>query len=148
VCVSTIQGGSGVNTVTDHAVVDIDRRLTPGEDATDAYQELIDLIAERTTSEAVSLEHESPNITCGGLTADENRAWAEEVASAVFATGHKSQLIGVPFGTDAWAIAASGTPTVVFGPGSVDQAHTDDERISIDQLSAATDIFYRIATGG
>ena len=30
VCVSTIRGGSGVNTVPDHTVIDIDRRLIPG----------------------------------------------------------------------------------------------------------------------
>jgi acetylornithine deacetylase len=61
---------------------------------------------------------------------------------------HAGELVGVRFGTDAAAISATGVPTVVFGPGSIDQAHTADEFIAIDQLQLATDIFRRIATDG
>jgi acetylornithine deacetylase len=59
-----------------------------------------------------------------------------------------SELTGVPFGTDAAAIAAAGVPTVVFGPGSIDQAHTQDEFIEITELRLATDIFHAIASRG
>ena len=46
------------------------------------------------------------------------------------------------FGTDASAFASTGIPTVVFGPGYIDQAHTADEWIAVDQLVAATEILY------
>jgi len=39
-------------------------------------------------------------------------------------------------------LAATGVPTVVFGPGSIRQAHTADEWIDLDQLMLATEIFY------
>ena len=42
VSVNTIQGGTGVNTVPDEAVIDIDRRVLPDEDPEAAYQEFID----------------------------------------------------------------------------------------------------------
>jgi acetylornithine deacetylase len=32
------------------------------------------------------------------------------------------------------------SPTVVFGPGSINQAHTCDEWIEIEQLHRATDM--------
>ena len=54
----------------------------------------------------------------------------------------------MPYGTDAAAIAASGVPTVVFGPGSIRQAHTADEFIEVDELQRGTDLFYRIAQDG
>ena len=54
----------------------------------------------------------------------------------------------MPYGTDAAAIAAAGVPTVVFGPGSIAQAHTADEFIEIDELQLATEIFHRIASDG
>jgi acetylornithine deacetylase len=57
-------------------------------------------------------------------------------------------LAGVPFGTDAAAIAATGIPTVVFGPGSIDQAHTADEYIEVDELQFAAELFYVIACNG
>jgi acetylornithine deacetylase/succinyl-diaminopimelate desuccinylase-like protein len=39
-------------------------------------------------------------------------------------------------------------PTVVFGPGSIDQAHTADEFIAISELELATEVFYDIASKG
>ena len=62
--------------------------------------------------------------------------------------GRASELVGVPYGTDAAAISAAGVPTVVFGPGSIDQAHTADEFIGSTSCSLATEIFYRIACDG
>ena len=56
--------------------------------------------------------------------------------------------VGVPYATDAAFIAATGVPTVVFGPGSVAQAHTDDEWLSLKQLRQATEIFYRFGSTG
>jgi hypothetical protein len=36
----------------------------------------------------------------------------------------------------------AGVPTVVFGPGSINQAHTADEWLSLDELSKARDALY------
>ncbi len=148
VCVSTIQGGSGVNTVPHHAVIDIDRRLVPGETPEDAYQELVEAIAVFCEGCDATIEHEPPTNSSVGLEDNDNRDWAEQIAATVGSLGRTSQLIGVPYGTDAWALAAAGIPTVVFGPGSIDQAHTDDEWIEIEQLDRAVDVFYRLACGG
>jgi acetylornithine deacetylase len=69
-------------------------------------------------------------------------------ASVVRKHGPTCELVGAANGTDAAAIAATGVPTVVFGPGSIGQAHTADEYISVDALGLATDIFHRIARDG
>jgi len=145
VCVSTIQGGSGINTVPHHTVIDIDRRLMPGETSADAYQELVEYVATQTAGSAATIEHEPPTNPSLGLEDNTNRDWAEQIAATVQSLGAPSSLIGVPFGTDAWALAAAGIPTVVFGPGSIDQAHTDDEWIEIKQLERAAEVFYRLA---
>ena len=50
--------------------------------------------------------------------------------------------VGVAYGTNAAHIAASGVPSIVFGTGNIDQAHTKDEWISVDQLEQASEIFY------
>ena len=51
----------------------------------------------------------------------------------------------MPFGTNAAAYAAAGALTVVFGPGSIDQAHTADEWLPLDELHQASEILYRFA---
>ncbi len=53
--------------------------------------------------------------------------------------------MGVPYGTDAAVLSAAGAPCVVFGPGSIAQAHTADEWISLDELAAASEILVRFA---
>ena len=41
----------------------------------------------------------------------------------------------VAFGTEAGLFKQSGIPTVVCGPGSINQAHQPDEYVSLDQLA-------------
>ena len=49
------------------------------------------------------------------------------------------------FGTDAATISSSGIPAVVFGPGDIAQAHTNDEWIDLEELEQAGEILFRLA---
>jgi len=51
--------------------------------------------------------------------------------------------IGVPYGTNAATISRAGVPAVVFGPGSIAQAHTTDEFITIAALERGAEIYRR-----
>ncbi len=148
VCVSTIHGGVAINTVPERVTIEIDRRLAPGEQPEGAYEAMIYHIAENANVGRCRIEHDLPFMQSVGLVDTQNRELAERLAGIVGEHGRSSRLIGVPFGTDAAAIAAAGVPTVVFGPGSIDQAHTADEFISIEELQLATEIFFRIACEG
>jgi acetylornithine deacetylase len=57
----------------------------------------------------------------------------------------KNQTQTVPFGTEAGHYQAAGIPTVVCGPGSIDQAHQPDEYITLDQLEAGAAFMRRLA---
>ena len=48
-----------------------------------------------------------------------------------------------PYGTDAPVYQGIDLPCVVFGPGSIDQAHTDEEWIDLDQAHQASEILFR-----
>jgi acetylornithine deacetylase len=48
--------------------------------------------------------------------------------------------IAARYGTNASTLAAAGVPSVVFGPGSIAQAHTSDEWIELEQVAVAADI--------
>jgi acetylornithine deacetylase len=146
-CVTTIHGGTGANTVPDRAIIDIDRRLTPEEEPQAAFQELVGYVAEHTELGECRLEHQAPWMQSRGLTIGANRALAERLQEVIRTTGVNSEIIGVPYGTNAASIAAAGIPAVVFGPGSIDQAHTADEWIAFDQLERAVDVLFRVATG-
>lgn len=145
VSVNTIHGGTGANVVADHAVIDIDLRLMPGDVPIEAQQELIEFVSQHVTSEA-HIEHEPPWNQSRGMQAGGNSAWAEQVARVASFDGRESKLVGVPYGTDAWVFAACGIPTVVVGPGSIAQAHTENEWISMAELERGVEMYRRLAT--
>jgi len=49
--------------------------------------------------------------------------------------------VGAPYYTEAVDYTRAGIPTVICGPGSIDQAHTADEYISLEQLEAGVRAF-------
>jgi acetylornithine deacetylase len=51
----------------------------------------------------------------------------------------------VPFGTEAGHYQAAGIPTVVCGPGSINQAHQPDESITVEQFEAGAAFMRRLA---
>ena len=79
-------------------------------------------------------------------------AGSEEIAArlgnAIDAVRGKHAVTVVPFGTDASSLALAGVPSVVFGPGDIDQAHTKDEWIELAQVEMAAEILYRLAVKG
>jgi len=145
VCVSTVHGGMSINTVPAHCVIEIDRRLLPGEDPEQAYQGLIDHVA--TMAGGQRIEHEPPYRAIAGLSDQSNGPLARALAEAARPTKSDCEIVGVPYGTNASVIAAAGVPCVVFGPGSIDQAHTVDEWLAVEQLEGAAQIYYDFAAG-
>ena len=54
-------------------------------------------------------------------------------------------MTGVPYGTDAGPLSATGLACLVFGPGDIAQAHTKDEWVELDQVHTAVEAYYQIA---
>jgi acetylornithine deacetylase len=144
--VGTISGGISVNTVPDECVIEIDRRVLPGEDALMARQEVIDFLQQQLPG-TIRLTHEPHFICSGGLSEQRNGELAAQMTVAIRACGGKGEHIGVPYGTDASAYSPLGVPSVVFGPGSIEQAHTSDEWIEISQLEACVEMLCAFARG-
>jgi acetylornithine deacetylase/succinyl-diaminopimelate desuccinylase family protein len=142
--VGTIAGGISVNTVPDHCVIEIDRRIipSPADPSDKAQQHIIDYIAANVPA-TTKLEHRTTYICSPGLSDQHNGVLVEQLSAAIRSCGHAGRKIGVPYGTDAPAYDALGIPTVVFGPGNIAQAHTCDEHVEVDQLHAAVDILVK-----
>ncbi|HEX4148418.1 MAG TPA: M20 family metallopeptidase, partial [Pirellulales bacterium] len=124
--VGTIQGGLSVNTVPDRCTIEIDRRMIPGENAAAVYQQVVDFVG-RHAPDAQPVEHDRPYSQGSPLSETHNAALAARLIAVTQELLGRGQAVGVPYGTDAATISAAGVPSVVFGPGSIDQAHTVDE---------------------
>jgi acetylornithine deacetylase ArgE len=139
--VGTIQGGLSVNTVPDTCTIEIDRRLLPGEDARAVYEQVLAYLRDAVKSD-YEVEHEHPYLLGMALADTHNGALADRLTTVLRRVLGRGEKIGVPYGTNASRIAPAGVPTVVFGPGSINQAHTADEWLSLDELSKASEALY------
>jgi acetylornithine deacetylase len=142
--VGRIEGGQSVNVVPDSCEIEIDRRVLPGEDAR-AWMDELRKSLEQSLSAASWIEFEDPWVDMPPLSPGAT-SWIEPLRDAIsIAIGQRPQVLGVPFGTDAGPLSAGGTPCIVFGPGDIAQAHTQDEWIDLEQVALAVEAYYHIA---
>ena len=52
-----------------------------------------------------------------------------------------TEPVGAPYYTEAVSYSKAGVPTVICGPGSIDQAHTPDEYISLEQIDHGVEAY-------
>jgi acetylornithine deacetylase len=133
--VTTIRGGSGINTIPAECVAEFDWRLHPSDDPDSARAALVRHLAE--SAPRVSLA--SVSLADGGLDLDVG----EPLAAAAQAVC--GRLTGLRAGTDASKFWRAGTPAIVLGPGSLAQAHTPDEWIEIEEMARAAELYVELS---
>jgi acetylornithine deacetylase/succinyl-diaminopimelate desuccinylase-like protein len=134
--VGAVRGGTQPNIVPDRCEIDIDRRTIPGEKDRAVQREIVDFI--QNAGLKVELINSKAKV-CMALETDP----ANQLVQQVMSITRQSAPVGVDYFSDAAVIASGGTPSVVFGPGNIAQAHTIDEWISIRALERATDLLTR-----
>ena len=141
VAVSLIQGGTIVNSVPDRCVIHIDRRMIPGETWETVYQEIEDMVCEELNeSEKARVIFQKPYLIdpSYGTKLEEDRK--RIIGEVLKKHGLHEQIIGLPYGCDASKLAKWEIPVFVFGPGSIEQAHTKEEYIEIEQIVKASEV--------
>jgi acetylornithine deacetylase len=128
--VGTIAGGTVLNIVPDRCEFEFEVRNIPADDPAPLLDDLrADAAAiARTAASVIELEidHQYPAL--------ETPADSAVVELAAELTGNRER-IKVGFGTEGGLFSGQlGIPTVVCGPGSINQAHKPDEFIALDQL--------------
>jgi succinyl-diaminopimelate desuccinylase len=139
--VGTIQGGTAFNTIAERCVIGLDRRVLPGATAESTEQEVAALI-DRAGVEGLRYQLEL-DIFGEASEMSPGEPWVKQVGEAVSrATGRIPDVIGMTFTTDARFVRnQAGIPTVVCGPGAIEQAHGDDEYVDVERLVDATAAF-------
>ena len=143
--VGLVRGGTALNIVPLECWFDFEFRYLPGHDP-DAMLAEVEGFARDELEPAMRAVHADTHVrfdplsTIPGLaTADD----AEIVQLAKAATGSNSSG-KVAFGTEAGLFEASGIPTVVCGPGSIDQAHKPDEFVALEQVALCEQFLRRV----
>ena len=139
--VGQIAGGTATNIVPDDAWLLLDRRCLPGEDETTVQAELEGMLAKHALGD---VRVEWCSLEKAALATPDEDPSVRSVQAALRVAALDPTPASVGFGTDAGVFSAHGIPGVVFGPGSIAQAHTANEWVAIDQVEAASAIFERL----
>lgn len=129
--VGSIAGGTQPNIVPDRCAITIDRRTIPGETDAQVLRELKRRLRQARLKVAID---DWKGVPCPALETDIRRPFVRRFLTSI----GQARALGVVFFCDAAVLAAGGTPSVVFGPGDIAQAHTADEWVSRRQLNDAT----------
>jgi len=138
--VGVIDGGTAHNIIPEFCDVTWGMRVLPDDDG-DVYEARIrDYCAHelepvlKAVADHTGFEHHKL-VDSAGLRPDHESA-AETLVRQL--TGLNQSSV-VSFGTEAGTYQRAGMPAVIFGPGSIDQAHKADEFIDIDQVAQCVD---------
>lgn len=146
--VGRIEGGVSVNVVPDWCEIDVDRRLNGLEGAGDSPADVEAFVRERLGNPA-EVEFLPPFVRMPALVpaSGTNPHLAPLRAAIARVIGREPAILGVPYGTDAGPLGEVGLPCFVIGPGNIDQAHTKDEWVELDQVWLASQVYFEIARG-
>ncbi len=133
--VGTFHGGTRANIVPDRAEAQLDIRVTPTlAENGGALALLQSTIADLALPVSLLYAHENPPME----TPCDNR-YLQLLQQARDGTA----TVGAPWFSDAAHLSSGGIPSVCIGPGSIAQAHTADEFLRVDDLTAGVAHFSR-----
>lgn len=140
-----ISGGKALNIVPADCRFDFEIRALPSHDPSEVAQEL-KAYAEQLVLPRMRAVSEQSEIRFSELSAYPGLATdAQSEAAEMIAAFCGSREFGtVAFGTEGGLFDAAGIPTVVCGPGSMDQGHKPDEFVSLEQLTACDAMLHRM----
>lgn len=126
-----IEGGIAGNIIPDAASVTVNYRFAPDRSAAEALQHVHDVF------DGLDVRIEQTDVAAGalpGLSKPAAKALVDAAAGQVRAK----------YGwTDVARFAARGMPAVNYGPGDPNLAHRRDERVPVEQITAAADVLRR-----
>lgn len=138
-----IRGGVQVNMVPDYCELEVDRRTLPGETKDQVYAELHARIARAAQGDSdFAYEITEPTwlIPANDISPDEPvvvalrkahlALWDRDPGVQAFVAGSDAPHYGFP--------------TVVCGPGSIAQAHTTDEWVTLEEVAAAARLYLHV----
>jgi succinyl-diaminopimelate desuccinylase len=132
--VSIIRGGQGINVVPDACHIYVDRRVIAGEEPHQVSEDLYALARHRCPLPVtMNVIQELP-----AFLQSPDTAWMRQLADW---SGQEPTI--APFGTNAWAYDRLPCECVVLGPGSIDQAHREEEWVAISELEKLAQIYMR-----
>lgn len=140
--IGVIRAGTQPNIVPDQCVMMIDRRTLPGETPNDLKAEFERVIASTKKEDSkVDADINIDGIVLPVMDTPLDAPFIKCLREAVDEIHGKVALIGLSGSTDGALLSFGGIPTVVFGPGDMNKAHSEDECVNLAEVIKAAKIY-------
>ncbi len=136
----TIRGGSAPSVYPDRCHLVVERRTLPGETAATVMDETARVVAaarRRCPELDASVE---PGLFRAATEVPVSSSLVDGLRRACARAGLPGDVRGMSAWVDACFLNESGTPAVCFGPGSIAQAHTADEWVSVAEIETCAQV--------
>ena len=138
-----ITGGTAPNVVPDRCTIRFDRRTTPGESVSEVLAEIDDVVQRVREEQGVNAVRVTPWLELPAVETEADQRLvtiAEKACADVLA--REVRASGVPYCTDANVLSGlAHVPSIVLGPGSIDQAHAPVEWVEAADVHAAVTLY-------
>ncbi|MCX5676779.1 MAG: M20 family metallopeptidase [Planctomycetota bacterium] len=144
VSVGTIRGGAQVNVVADRCEIEVDRRTLPGETHEQIAAEIRRAVDAAGKAGPKCRYEFKAYEWYPAFEEDRRGPPARLVAAAARKVLGRARFKGVPWASNAGIFREAGIPCILFGPGSIRQAHTAGEYVDLEQVAAAARVYAEI----
>ncbi len=138
--VGRIEGGCSVNIVPDRCVIHVDRRTLPEESTEEILERLRAGLVELQKNGVLASHAIRVGKIGSPFETSAQSGLVRLLEASCAASGVAAKREGAAWHSDAGHLSKIGSELVVFGPGSIRQAHTTEEYIDLDSLQAGCSI--------
>ncbi|GAA5070703.1 M20/M25/M40 family metallo-hydrolase [Roseibacterium beibuensis] len=137
---NVIRGGTIASAIPATCALEVDRRFLPGESPEAIladYEARLEALSDRLPDLRATVS--APTLLSGALDTPQTSPLVQALVHATAAvTGSPARVGAFPGATDAPNL---GCPAVICGPGHLEQAHSCDEWVAVEQMEKATQIY-------
>ena len=132
--IGTVKCGTWANTVADECEFSVYRRLIPEEKLNDVRSELLNIMNSVEKPNGVELEIDEKYATDSILENTENAYYKSLELAIREVTGKDANLVLSPGTFDIRFTNAIDVPGLNYGPGTLEQAHVSNEKLSLEDF--------------
>jgi acetylornithine deacetylase/succinyl-diaminopimelate desuccinylase family protein len=143
--VGTIRGGTRPYVVPDRCLLEVDRRVNPGETSETVRAEAEEVLAAvRRRLPGLKARFE-PGPEYLPFEVAEDHPFVRDMLAAMKASGLQPRIGAWRAASDAgFLVVRAGIPCLLFGPGHVAEAHRPDEFVDLSEVDAAREVCSRL----
>lgn len=143
--IGTIEGGTRVNVVPARCEIEVDIRVVPPESLDEAWVEVKRVAREASRAAGVEVELLPPYLRDPWLLTGPEEPIVLAASEALHSAGLEGRPTYVTYSTDASKLAMAGIPSIVLGPGDISFAHSGEERVDLEEVALAAEVYKRLA---